>query len=335
VQKKKYAGAGIPTYTELILGLPEETRESWIGGLGELLRTGHHEDIRVWPLAILPNAPMNLSGDVQKYAMRTVRKKMFAVTAELQDVVVSTSTLPTEDWVDCFAYSTMIVALHCGGYTRFLTRFLERERGVDYDDVYSALFEGNLPGLGDALDCTKRAYLEFATNDAAEVSFMNANPKTRELIERYGNKYRPGPNTAVWLMVNERIDAFYDAFARLLAERWPALATDADVADAIAFQRAIMLRPEYNPKSGKQIQAIADWPRYFSGDGAYVRGKYEIEFSDRGMGLEDADILIPNDLPTFARAACGPAFPISTFRRFFHQFDRVKVAQPQLRVLSA
>jgi radical SAM superfamily enzyme YgiQ (UPF0313 family) len=38
----------IPSYSELILGLPYETKESFISGLCELLRLGQHTQIEIW-----------------------------------------------------------------------------------------------------------------------------------------------------------------------------------------------------------------------------------------------------------------------------------------------
>ncbi|MGA6924914.1 MAG: cobalamin-dependent protein, partial [Desulfosarcina sp.] len=57
--KNRYQRQQIPTYTELILGLPRETRESFVGGICRLLEIGMHDDIRVFELALLPNAPLS------------------------------------------------------------------------------------------------------------------------------------------------------------------------------------------------------------------------------------------------------------------------------------
>jgi len=52
--KDRYLEARIPTYTELILGLPLETRDSFINGICTLFDIGIHDDIRVFELALLP-----------------------------------------------------------------------------------------------------------------------------------------------------------------------------------------------------------------------------------------------------------------------------------------
>lgn len=45
----------IQTYTELILGLPGETYNSWITGIDKLLTVGQHNNIEVWLCQMLVN----------------------------------------------------------------------------------------------------------------------------------------------------------------------------------------------------------------------------------------------------------------------------------------
>jgi putative methyltransferase len=68
--KNRYQQHHIPTYTELILGLPEETRQSFVDGIGRLLEIGMHDDIRVFELALLPNAPLSQPGMRERYGLK-------------------------------------------------------------------------------------------------------------------------------------------------------------------------------------------------------------------------------------------------------------------------
>ncbi len=53
-----YSENHIPSYTELILGLPGETYESFCEGIDYLLDNGQHNSIHVFYCEILPNALM-------------------------------------------------------------------------------------------------------------------------------------------------------------------------------------------------------------------------------------------------------------------------------------
>jgi putative methyltransferase len=74
--KDRYKKQGIPTYTELILGLPLETRESFIDGICSLFEIGIHDDIRVFELTILPNAPIGDKAARKKYGLKTKFKPL-------------------------------------------------------------------------------------------------------------------------------------------------------------------------------------------------------------------------------------------------------------------
>ncbi|MGD8703012.1 MAG: cobalamin-dependent protein, partial [Desulfosarcina sp.] len=69
--KNRYQRHLIPTYTELILGLPEETRSSFIDGICRLLAINMHDDIRVFELVLLPNAPLSQPEMRERYGLQT------------------------------------------------------------------------------------------------------------------------------------------------------------------------------------------------------------------------------------------------------------------------
>ena len=62
----------IPTYTEMIMGMPGETLESWKKGLELLASDAKIDSIYVYNCTVLPNAPMN-DPNYKKYL--EIRKK--------------------------------------------------------------------------------------------------------------------------------------------------------------------------------------------------------------------------------------------------------------------
>ena len=55
-----YNKAGVDNYCELIVGLPEETLDSWIEGIGKILELGSDHALTVHPLSIVPNTPFSI-----------------------------------------------------------------------------------------------------------------------------------------------------------------------------------------------------------------------------------------------------------------------------------
>ena len=58
VLQKRFTNHGVPTYSDLILGLPGETFESFTDGISQLIENGQHNRIQFNNLSILPNSEM-------------------------------------------------------------------------------------------------------------------------------------------------------------------------------------------------------------------------------------------------------------------------------------
>ena len=56
--KQKLTNIGVDAFTDIILGLPEETYDSYINGISEIIENGQHNRITFSDLNILPNAEM-------------------------------------------------------------------------------------------------------------------------------------------------------------------------------------------------------------------------------------------------------------------------------------
>jgi radical SAM superfamily enzyme YgiQ (UPF0313 family) len=122
----RYNSNDIPTYTELILGLPGETYASFADGLERLLQAGQHYGINVYPCMALKNSEMSRPDYVAEYKLRTVRVPMLLLhgippadgeVLEFYDLVIETKTMSYEDWRKGYRLAWIIQALHCAGLT--------------------------------------------------------------------------------------------------------------------------------------------------------------------------------------------------------------------------
>lgn len=126
----RYNEAGIPTYSELILGLPLETYDSFADGIDRLLEAGQHYGLAIYPAMILPNSEMAEPEYRYHYGMqtRTVRMLLLHGThepgdiAEQYEIVIATSTMPHGDWRKAYLLATIIQAYHCTGLTDQIAR---------------------------------------------------------------------------------------------------------------------------------------------------------------------------------------------------------------------
>lgn len=145
---RHYKEAGIATYTELILGFPGETYESFCKGICTLLEMGQHSSLFVYLCEILPHAVMADPDYIKKHKIRTM--KVYFKNAhskantddeihEYSNLVRATDTMNEAEWVASNLFSTCVQAFHALGLLRFFAVYLYYEKVADYFTFYSEL----------------------------------------------------------------------------------------------------------------------------------------------------------------------------------------------------
>jgi tRNA A37 methylthiotransferase MiaB len=137
----------IPTYTELILGLPGESITSWKENFWRLFRMGNHTGLTVFQAQLLENAEMNL-----------LQKKMYKITSQRVtdyfsgsysnehieegiDIVTGTRDMPYEVMLDAEIFSWYINTMHINGVSTMASRVVHKYLDIDYSDFYEDLFQ--------------------------------------------------------------------------------------------------------------------------------------------------------------------------------------------------
>lgn len=135
----------VPVTTEVILGLPGETLDTWKSSVYKLFESGNHTGVDITQVELLENAEMN---QVQKqiYDMKTTLVYDYLGTNvdehhESIAVVSSTRDMPLEDMISAQAFNTYINTFHIGGITAILSRFLRRYKNIGYQEFYTDLYE--------------------------------------------------------------------------------------------------------------------------------------------------------------------------------------------------
>jgi len=149
---KKY---GVNVYTDVILGLPEETVDSFKQGLCEILKLGMHENILVWFAQLLPNSELSSQVSVENYGIQSLHAKDYTTNFNNKDyyginesvtMVTATNTMTTIDLVESYMYAWMILHFHGQGYSREIATYLH-DQGIDYRNYYDLLFENLQSGI--------------------------------------------------------------------------------------------------------------------------------------------------------------------------------------------
>lgn len=146
-----YNHIGVSTSSELILGLPGETYESFCEGVCTLLECGQHKSINVYACELLPNSQLGDLGFRKLHGIESVKLPFYQIHCkisenstdiqEYSEFVVSTNTMTREDWIKTSVFSFFIQALHNLGLTRTVALYLRHEEHISYLDFYANLIE--------------------------------------------------------------------------------------------------------------------------------------------------------------------------------------------------
>jgi radical SAM superfamily enzyme YgiQ (UPF0313 family) len=137
----------LPTYTDLIIGLPGETYESFKGGVSAVVERGQYNKCYFLILSILPNAQMADPAYRAEHGFETVwgpQKNLHEVVreddkdiTEYQELVIGTKTMPKDQWRKTVAYGYMASfvyfnkLLHIPLTTLFKVSGLKFEKFID------------------------------------------------------------------------------------------------------------------------------------------------------------------------------------------------------------
>ena len=173
---------GVNTYTEVIVGLPEETKETWIDGLTQLLELGQHQNIDVWFAQLLPNAELASPNSKKKYGITSVVAKNFMTLnttqideiEEIIEIVNSTNTATTSDLVDCYIYAWLIIHFHVNGYSQLVAKYARNVKNISYKQFYNNfLIEIQLdPVIGQHYTELKTITTNYLTSGAVPDNFV-------------------------------------------------------------------------------------------------------------------------------------------------------------------
>ena len=139
---------GLPTYTEIILGLPGETLESYKKGLETIAHT-KIDTVFIYNCTVLPNAPMNLPDYRKKYKIKTISSPVMLVHSsikkrgiqEYEDILVGTSTYSLDQLKEMRLYSWAFTALQNLGILEYISGYYNQANNLPFMKFYDKFFE--------------------------------------------------------------------------------------------------------------------------------------------------------------------------------------------------
>jgi len=135
---------GMSVNTELIIGLPGETWESWTTGLCDLL--SRDIIVEAYPVTILQNSEMNDAAYKEEHGITQVTLKSYFsnIIDEYQETLTGTKDLPEEQMKKLWLWTWYTSMMDANGFTQIVTRYLNKRHGMPFEKFYERLLDWGL-----------------------------------------------------------------------------------------------------------------------------------------------------------------------------------------------
>lgn len=152
----KLASFNIETFTDIILGLPGETYESFSDGVSSIIESGQHNRIQFNNLSILPNARMSEPEYQKRFGLEVVETRLINIHGSLSDevdvyetqkLVIGTASMPKDEWIRTRVFGWMAGLLHFNKLLQIPFSILHKAFPITYRElieIFTPLHPENL-----------------------------------------------------------------------------------------------------------------------------------------------------------------------------------------------
>ena len=148
---KTFQENGIPTYTEIIIGLPGETLQSFKNGLETIAQT--KVGTLLWGYcSVLPNAPMNIPEYKQRFKIKTRRSPVHLrhvsmdyvkkdKNKEFEEIVYETSSYTFEELKEMMLYAWAFSTFQNLSIFEHISEYYNQIHNLSFISFYETFFE--------------------------------------------------------------------------------------------------------------------------------------------------------------------------------------------------
>jgi radical SAM superfamily enzyme YgiQ (UPF0313 family) len=140
---------GIPTYTELIMGMPGETLDSWKKGLETLVSDTKTGSLYIYNCGLFTNAPMNEPVYVKHHNIKAILSPIYLGHSsihergmpEYENIVISTVSFTTDELKQIYLYSWLIQTFHSLGIFEYISKYYNKTYNLPYMKFYEIFLD--------------------------------------------------------------------------------------------------------------------------------------------------------------------------------------------------
>lgn len=209
----------IETFTDIILGLPDETYETFAEGVSSIIGSGQHNRIQFNNLSILPNARMSQPEYQKRFGLEVVETKLINIHGNLSDavdvyetqkLVVGTASMPKNEWVRVRVFSWMASLLHFNKLLQIPFIMLHKILPISYRELIEIFTENrDLSGVISWIQA-------YFSEKAADI--QKGGPEFCQSKEWLNIWWPADELVLIKLCTEDRLDDFYKESEQIISE---------------------------------------------------------------------------------------------------------------------
>ncbi len=146
---ESFRNAGLPTYTEIIRGLPGETLENFKENLETIVSDTKVDHLLIHNCGVFPNAPMAEPAYVEQYKIKTISSPIFLWHSdvsnrgipEYEDIAIGSFSFTIEDLKQMFLYSWLMIVFQNMGILEFVAKFYKKTHDLSFINFYEIFID--------------------------------------------------------------------------------------------------------------------------------------------------------------------------------------------------
>jgi radical SAM superfamily enzyme YgiQ (UPF0313 family) len=294
----RFNDQNIPIYSELILGLPGETVETWRKGIDELLSAGLRNQLFIYFCQVYPNTDLADPDYQAKFGIQTRLVELneihgsvrdAALVPEYEDIITATNAMPLADWRRMAILSWITMLMHSLKLGFYVMAWLFDRYGLRHVDFLDYLASGKFSGA--AMIKAEIAAFEDKLDDILSGSGRGC------IVDGCGITYWD-VEEAAFIRCMEDAERFYGDMRGVVAEFLTQNGVkydETELAEVVAYQQARI--PTRFIGGSEDISFEHNWPDYF--EARFTNSPVELLREPQGMTVHPIDYA--GDIERFAR----------------------------------
>ena len=264
--QRRFNDLDVPVYTEMILGLPGETYESWRDGIQQILEAGLKNQLFVYQCEVYPNTEMGDPDYQRRFGIQTLRTELREIhgsirnqgwVTEYQDIIVASQSMSNADWRRMTKLATMTMLLHSMKLGFYVLGWLSDRYDLPHVGLIEFMSEQQLRLNSTPIIRQELAYLD------SYLDAMMAGAGRGCVLPGYLDIYWD-IEEALFVRITENLDAFFREFESVVRQYLDSegvVYDEREVAEVIRYQR---LRIPRAVSDGSTTQEFSfNVPEYF------------------------------------------------------------------------